>query len=635
MADADGEPEISADKLKAAVTLGLSLEQAVKTGAVPLSADKLNALQTLGLTLKEAVEKGIVKATPAGAGAAKAAALAAAAKPAAAAEAAPAERKLEEEQAAQPSSEQAQEQERRKAAAARFAARATGTQGAKASQGQPKAAESGGDALAVPGGASDETLVEAISAVVVFKDASGVARVLAPQASEVAYLASDAVFWPLLRRMGAEILALEGGEKDLDGLWSSAPSSSEGALQFADLRGYLLPRDLAAPAADGAWRRAMLAEAASDLMTMRVSVQRGFDLPALAGPAEAGTGWVERPADSLEGVASAVDSSASAGLAEELVRDLGSAVGSGNGSAPADRPLQERLAAVAEAVAARAEPSRPAPPDSSTSPALKGGWNLLQEMNVREAAQGLRNEYTTRRQILLKRLDVTVQVMCNCERASVASVQRKTADILSKMWAGWRRDTAEAPPLSEWSALAVTRGVLARAVTARVSGPGARVSSKVKKVSIGAVPNRGGKPEGYTKKDPTTQAQPAAAEEAKASAVTVTLPKAQRGPRQRSFASGSGTTAGGGTTTASTGASSSSTGAAEASTAGAAGDGASSASGTAEPAFVAAKAEEKKAPLGARSTNKDAHKEYRQQKRKEWEGKVTNDYYSELAKHRK
>jgi len=432
--------------------------------------------------------------------------------------------------------------------------------------------------------------------------------------------------------MGAEILALEGGMKDLDGLWETAPSGSEGALQFAESRGYLLPKDPAAGTADGAWRRAMLAEVASDLMTMRVSVQRGFDLPALAGPAgeaAGGKGWSERPADNLQGVASAVDSSASAGLAEELVRELSSAVGAGNGSAPADRPLQERLSAVAEAVSARTEQSNAAPPDSSHAPALKGSWNLLQEMGVREAATSLRNEYTVRRQILLRRLDVTVQVMCSCDRAAVATIQRQITDILSKMWAGWRRDATEAPPLSEWSALAVTRGVLARAVTARVSGPGARVSSKVKKVSIGAVPNRGGKPEGYTKKDPGTQAQ-ATTEEPKAasSAVTVTMPKAQRGPRERSFASGSGARATGSASAAPA------AGAASSGADSAAGGAAASGSGSAEPAFVAAK-EEKKAPTGARSTNKDAHKEYRVQKRKEWEGKTTNDYYEELAKQRR
>lgn len=386
----------------------------------------------------------------------------------------------------------------------------------------------------------------------------------------------------------------------------------------------------------------MLAEAASDLMAMRLSSQRGFDLPALAGPADTGKGWVERPADNLEGVASAVDSSASAGLAEEIIRDLGKAVGSTNRS---DEPLHERLAAIADAVDARPNLGTTSDSTAGHAPALKGGWTLLQEMSIREAAQGLRNEYTVRRQILLRRLDVTVQVMCNCDR--IATIQRQSADILSRMWSGWRRSANEAPPLSEWSALAVTRGVLARAIAARVSGPGARVSSKVKKISIGDVPNRGGKPEGYTKKDT------APTQEAGGTAATAPAPKAQRGPRQRTFASGSGGGSVGASSSAASGAAASGVANGAASSLADAGNvlggegasanvGSASASSAAprsnnvsgEPASIGAKKDEKKAPTGARSTNKDAHKEYRQQKRKEWEGKVTNTYYEDLQKNR-
>jgi len=187
------------------------------------------------------------------------------------------------------------------------------------------------------------------------------------------------------------------------------------------------------------------------------------------------------------------------------------------------------------------------------------------------------------------------------------------------------------------------------------------VNSKVKKVTIGAVPNRGGKPEGYTKKDPGEGGGASSA-----SAQAAPPPKAQRGPRQRTFASG-GESAGAAASTstpaatpagesssatasatAPEGASSSASAPASGSSstggghvlggAGAGSAGASSAAATPaskEGESVAPKREEKTGPTGARSTNKDALKEYRVRKRQEWEGKVSNTYYEELEKHRK
>lgn len=226
-----------------------------------------------------------------------------------------------------------------------------------------------------------------------------------------------------------------------------------------------------------------------------MTTMRGFDLPALAGPAsETDQSWAERPADDLAGVAKAVDSSASLALAEDLVRQLGEAV-----DVAQNGLLEDRLEAVATAITAKGSKSFQI--SAANGPAITGcNWSLMQEMGVREASTALRNEYGTRRHILLRRLDLCVQVLCGSEKSKQAANQRKITDLLSSMWAGWRKNAAEAPPLSEWSALASTRGLLARSVNARISGPNARGKSAVKSIKIGPVPNRGGIPEGYKKR---------------------------------------------------------------------------------------------------------------------------------------
>jgi len=63
--------------------------------------------------------------------------------------------------------------------------------------------------------------------------------------------------------LAAEVAALEQSATDVDSFWTGAPCSSEGAISFAETRGYLMPEGLTAPAADEGWRRALLVETAS------------------------------------------------------------------------------------------------------------------------------------------------------------------------------------------------------------------------------------------------------------------------------------------------------------------------------------------------------------------------------------
>jgi len=378
----------------------------------------------------------------------------------------------------------------------------------------------------------------------------------------------------------------------------------------------MLPEGLAAPATDTAWRHALLSEVSTDLMLARVQAGRGFDLPALAGPS--GTTdckWEERPAESLEGLATKVDAASGDRVADKLMADLSAAVSPASepSATPPSRP--EQLSALATAVVS--DRSRwTAASAASTGPALRGGWSLLQEMGIREAALALREEYGVRRQILLRRLDVTVQVMCNCESARVAKNQPVAANVLSSMWAGWRRSAAEAPPLSEWSALAATSTMLTRTMTARVSGPNA-LKSKVKSIRIGHVPDRGGIPEGYAKKVNAALQAPAP----KAGGGSSSRPlRATREVVGGASSSGSNTTApAGGSTDA----------------AGVAGGAADVSAAPDRPLRVAAKGDgkgKKGSQVGARSTNLGLRNEVRAQQRKEREeGGANNTYYASLG----
>jgi len=276
-------------------------------------------------------------------------------------------------------------------------------------------------------------------------------------------------------------------------------------------------------------------------------------------------------------------------------------------------------------------------PDAADAPALKSGpWSLMQEMGVREAAQQLRQEYSVRRQILLRRLDCSVQAVSSSERASTPSGQRKVADVLSRMWSGWRRSISEAPPLSEWSALAVSRGIMARAVESRVAGPGSRTSSSVKSVLIGSVPDRGGIPDGYMKD--------AGKKENQASAPPPSAP-----PTKKARTGSSITTVSSGTKSdSSTPAAASSSDKAEGKEEGkgdaaaASGSSDSAAAGSEkrekkeeEPVTVGEKKPEKKGTAeGARSANKELMEAAKAEQKKEREEGKKSTYYEELADYR-
>jgi len=346
---------------------------------------------------------------------------------------------------------------------------------------------------------SDDALVDAINAVVVFSDRSGSIGVLAAQTSDTAYLVTDAVFWPLSRRLAAEISALTTGDVHIDdAIWAGSPNSSEEIVHYATVRGYVLPECPAVPTLDAGWRRALLAEAAADLMLCRMLSGRRFDLPAMAGPSLAmNCDREERPA----GPNSEVKSATVEGIAAKLVEDMEAAVlpctvgleATVHPRIEACASLDDRLVALAAAV--NFQPG--CQTRSQRLPALQGCWSSLQEESVRMLSLALQEEYDLRRQIMLRRLDVAVQALCTCQKACEPEVRCQIAQILSSMWTGWRQQADKTSSLSLWSALAASCSLLVEAAEARVSCPHASARSKVKSFRMSTkVPDRGGIPEG-------------------------------------------------------------------------------------------------------------------------------------------
>jgi hypothetical protein len=346
-------------------------------------------------------------------------------------------------------------------------------------------------------GGSDEAVVDALNAVVAFGDADGTITGITPQASDVAYLVADGVFWRLFRRLAAEIWALQSNAGGIDdATWEGAPTETEAITRFAEDRGYTLSGDVTAPKCDPTWRRSLLTEVASDLMVMRLRMGRGLSLPALAGPPLAETHNHEAEGSLTEKAAAPFPSGTY--NASKLIQDIESAVC--HAQYDAHTSLVDRLSTVVHAVNFQRERwlqnfGR------VHSFVLKGGWSQQRENDIDLVSLALQAEYKLRRHILLRRLDVTVQALCSGEKTNVADTWRQACEVLSNMWVGWRKPGNEAPPVSKWSVLSVRCSTFHQTLEASVCGPGTRLSSNVKSFRMTSqVPYRGGIPDNYQEK---------------------------------------------------------------------------------------------------------------------------------------
>ena len=119
-------------------------------------------------------------------------------------------------------------------------------------------------------------------------------------------------------------------------------------------------------------------------------------------------------------------------------------------------------------------------------------WNLNVHLTERllDIIDEFNREYLSRRTVLSRRLDVTIEAFLRSPHAEKSFEQIN--DIVQKL--KWKNETQN---VGMWHLLSASGEVLAR--NERISSRSTR--SAVKSVIIGHVPDRGGVPEGYTVED--------------------------------------------------------------------------------------------------------------------------------------
>ena len=121
-------------------------------------------------------------------------------------------------------------------------------------------------------------------------------------------------------------------------------------------------------------------------------------------------------------------------------------------------------------------------------------WDLNTELTdiLLDIIDDFNLEYVNRRTVLSRRLDVTIQAFLKSPNAEKS--QREIQDLVKDL--KWKNET---PTIGMWHLLAATTALLDMD-RSRISSKHT-VSSAVKTVIIGHVPDRGGVPEGYTMED--------------------------------------------------------------------------------------------------------------------------------------
>ncbi|CAE7901101.1 Fam98a, partial [Symbiodinium sp. KB8] len=123
-------------------------------------------------------------------------------------------------------------------------------------------------------------------------------------------------------------------------------------------------------------------------------------------------------------------------------------------------------------------------------------WNLTpdQEKSVHQIMEVFNQEYSVRRKVLTRRLDVTIQAFLWSPKADSYMEQISQAISAVMDW----RDHLSSASIGSWHMLATDEKTVQE--PPKISSITA-LKSVVKTIIIGAVPDRGGVPEGYTVED--------------------------------------------------------------------------------------------------------------------------------------
>ncbi|CAJ1432018.1 unnamed protein product [Effrenium voratum] len=319
--------------------------------------------------------------------------------------------------------------------------------------------------------AAQQELFDAFSAC--FKTVNG-RSIETWQPHEMVMLCNDTSFFDLADALGTEIATLSG-----ETLPPVKDVASIAAL--AKARELYLEDDLTTEnLAETVFRTRLLGELLVDLQACRLMAKKFCCTDLRLELSDKATGDAK---DLVEQIAKAF------GIIAYAAR-RGKGAYKGKGAEPADEKVQ-----ALEEVASKIEN------DGSWSSKrfdhlLYPYWNLTpqQEKTVREIMEIFNQEYTVRRQVLTRRLDVTIQAFLWSPKADSYMEQISQAIAAVMDW----RDHLTAANIGSWHMLATDEKTVEE--PPKISSITA-LKSVVKTIIIGAVPDRGGVPEGYTVED--------------------------------------------------------------------------------------------------------------------------------------
>eukprot|EP00427_Karlodinium_veneficum_P049264 CAMPEP_0169234766 /NCGR_PEP_ID=MMETSP1016-20121227/28350_1 /TAXON_ID=342587 /ORGANISM="Karlodinium micrum, Strain CCMP2283" /LENGTH=671 /DNA_ID=CAMNT_0009314249 /DNA_START=39 /DNA_END=2052 /DNA_ORIENTATION=+ len=303
------------------------------------------------------------------------------------------------------------------------------------------------------------------------------------QPHEMIMLCNDACFCDLIEKIREEIEQLSGEKTD-------EISDINGVIDLAQARGLHMDMgasDLKELLVEPIHRTTLLGELLADLQASRLSARRIYvsELSLVL------TDEAEKQARPLiEEMGQAFDIKVGGGKGGAYAGKGGKG-GKSRSGGDGDATVQA-LEQIAEAVAADTKLCE-SWPEHLLYPECN--WSPTQESAINKIIDVFNKEYSTRKKVLTRRLDVTIQAFLWSPMADKNMVQMSQAIATVMEW----RDRLSAASIGLWNLLSAdwaSCGDRGKVTSESLASP-------VKIIVIGAVPDRGGVPEGYTVEDIT------------------------------------------------------------------------------------------------------------------------------------
>eukprot|EP00429_Kryptoperidinium_foliaceum_P046408 CAMPEP_0176104316 /NCGR_PEP_ID=MMETSP0120_2-20121206/52343_1 /TAXON_ID=160619 /ORGANISM="Kryptoperidinium foliaceum, Strain CCMP 1326" /LENGTH=391 /DNA_ID=CAMNT_0017438419 /DNA_START=117 /DNA_END=1289 /DNA_ORIENTATION=+ len=304
------------------------------------------------------------------------------------------------------------------------------------------------------------------------------------QPHEMVMLCNDCCFFDLLDKLREEIASLSSEEL-------AVVSDVQGVMSFVEARDLCIEGDLTAEAlAEPLFRTNLLGEVLADLQACRLIAKKILNTELVLELTDKAN---EESRPLINGIADkfGVRVGAQPGVKGAYKGKSKGGDGALADSPKSDDPRVDALNQVAGKIAA--DPS--CLPDALDH-LLYPYYDMTpeQEKSVAQLIDMFNKEYTTRRKVLTRRLDVTIQAFLWSTKADsyMEQISQAIAAIMD-----WRDHLGEAS-IGMWHLFSIDHNM------AMDPGKVSSISvlkSVVKTIIIGAVPDRGGVPEGYTVED--------------------------------------------------------------------------------------------------------------------------------------